>query len=823
MLRGDVQSLNLPSIVQNLAGDEKTGTLTLTQDEARAHVWFERGVIRLVGFDGGVGPSVLAGLLALGRVPLEEITTPPRRRLGKRRTTGVLPRILKKYRLGRQDVAEALAHQMTEHLCEVMAWTEASYEFAEGEPRNDCFDVGQLQAEVQLSPEAAVMEAIRRGDEWQEIRKVVGRATDILVRQWDELDPEVEPTIARVFAEVDGTHTIREICDRTRLGAFAVYKALATLMREGGIAALTRGRAADWAREAAGDQDWDAVLRYGDFVLSHEPHHAEVLELVAKAHDARGTVRDAVARYRELGTLLAEGQDPEAALAPFRRIVELAPEDLLAHERLLELLLTLGRQEDALDAIEGMTEAAQRAGLPDKLAAVYDRLIDSIGEDETLLSALADLERGLGKTVEAIDLYQRMLRPAMQRGDDAHALKLCETILQLDPEQDQAIKTRDRLRSGIEQKARERRRLRRAMVPLAALILALAAVGVHELLARRDLAGRRPEMLRATLDARHGDVIEMYDAFVASWPLSFAAWELRADRREIEPMFVGALEAESQKLRGEGDLLGAVEVVRQATQVELRSDLAIDVGARLRALEVELAEAEAEAALAVGGLARRIRNQDSVAAGELADLRDPLAIRGLRACLDDESEAVRRGAVLALGEIEGTASLHALVLALANPEAGVRDLASQRLAQRCGVDLGDDRLAWDRWVRLHDPALAELRVQPTVEITRRTDGARAVRWSLVSLEQEPRDLVMRDPGASLRVDGPAGPVDVGVRPSGARRVTLYPDESLSGSFDLKELGERVQAGIYRVEWRAFVVLEGVEHELVASPVFVEVD
>ena len=72
-LQGDVRSLNLASVLQDLAGNEKTGTLTLEQDERVLHLWLEAGIIRLVGMGHQQGPSVVAGLLATGRIAPEDL------------------------------------------------------------------------------------------------------------------------------------------------------------------------------------------------------------------------------------------------------------------------------------------------------------------------------------------------------------------------------------------------------------------------------------------------------------------------------------------------------------------------------------------------------------------------------------------------------------------------------------------------------------------------------------------------------------------------------------------------------------------------------
>ena len=263
-------------------------------------------------------------------------------------------------------------------------------------------------------------------------------------------------------------------------------------------------------------------------------------------------------------------------------------------------------------------------------------------------------------------------------------------------------------------------------------------------------------------------------------------------------------------------------VLRGSGGVALSQDHRDRIATKLRLVEAELAEAEATKAREIAGLAQRIRAEDSIAAGELADVRDPLAVRGLRVCLEDESSVVRRGAVMALASIEGWPALHALVLAMANPDASVRKLARQSLAQRTGREFGDDRLAWDRWLRCEDPLLQRLGVQASLELDPVVAGR--VTWRLENLRSEPRTLTAGDLTGELRVHGANGPLELSVSPTAPRALMLYPGEALTGSFDLPELsGAAWGPGRYRVEWRPWVTAAGEQHEVEASPVLVVID
>ena len=52
-LQGDLKSINLGNVLQDIAANSLTGTLTLTMREHRRLFWFDKGKLRLVG--GGDG------------------------------------------------------------------------------------------------------------------------------------------------------------------------------------------------------------------------------------------------------------------------------------------------------------------------------------------------------------------------------------------------------------------------------------------------------------------------------------------------------------------------------------------------------------------------------------------------------------------------------------------------------------------------------------------------------------------------------------------------------------------------------------------------
>jgi hypothetical protein len=248
-LKGDVKSIALANVLQDLASNEKTGTLLVRAKDKQVALWFDKGSLRLVGVAPRTGPSLLNGLLALEKITPEEAPAVTGRRTAE---GGFLRQLLKKGRVAKADLKAALEHQMGEHLCDAFLWSDANFEFEEGDPDDRSFDVDQLDLEPKLPIEAAIMEAVRRADEWGETRKAILSSNEILVPDPSRLPADAEPTVRRVFALLDGERSIRDLQEVTRLGQFMLMRAAALLIRAGAARPVSAVEAFERARARAG-------------------------------------------------------------------------------------------------------------------------------------------------------------------------------------------------------------------------------------------------------------------------------------------------------------------------------------------------------------------------------------------------------------------------------------------------------------------------------------------------------------------------------------------------------------------------------------------
>ncbi len=770
-IRGDVRSIPLANVLQDLVSNEQTGTLAIRhKDRHQIYLWFDKGALRLVGLGERQGPSLLNGLLALEKIRPDETPTVTGRHTHE---GGFIRTLLKKGRLTREDLKASLEHQMGEHLCDAFLWNEATFEFDEGDPDDRNFDVDQLDYEPRIAVEGQIMEALRRADEWGETRKAILSWNEILVPDPGRFPQEAEATLRRVFALLDGERTLKDIQMLTRLGQFMLMRAAALLIRSGAARPVSAAEAFERARTRAGKKEWDAALRMARYGLEHERKNLGLLELALRAAEELQQPETAASYARQLASAQAEGGQLELAIQSYQKVLAHAPRDLTAHERLFETLLQLDLKLDALAAGEALAAAYKKAGLPDKALAVYTRLIEKVGDHSELLESVAEIQRHLGDRGEAVKLYDRLLERSMEAHDDESSLDYCRTILKLDPRHEEAAALREKLESGQIEKARQRRRLIRTLGGAAVLLAAAVGIVVYELRAR-DLWGElRPAVNDAVSAQGYRDALRLCDSVLERYRWSLKARELRDDRDDYEQRHLDAEQGRSADLEKRGQLPEAIAVLIEAHTLlrsEKRRGLISERLAGLRRKQ-KAAEDEWRAKLA------------KMDPKEVGLIRDPLAVPALVWLLGTDKVIGRFAAAAALGQIEGEGAVGGLIRALADADPSIQQEAAGHLVRRGRT-----------------PFSAAL-LGPRAPVAK--GEAQPVEWRVTNLSPAEVELVLEEPPAKrLKAAGPGGAVALPAAEGGGRRkVRLGPGEFVGGGF--ADLTLRFGApGRYQVVWAA---------------------
>jgi tetratricopeptide (TPR) repeat protein len=787
-IKGDVRSIPLASVLQDLVTNEKTGTLAIRHKDRAVSLWFDKGALRLVGLGGREGPSLLNGLLATEKIKPEEAPTVTGRRTSE---GGFVRGLLKKGRLTRDDLRAALEHQMGEHVCDAFLWTEATFEFDEGEPDDQAFDVDQLDLEARVAVEGLIMEAVRRIDEWGETRKAILSSGEILVPDPTRPPPEGDPMVRRVYALLDGERSLRDVEELTRLGHFNLLRAAALLIRSGAARPIGAAEAFERARARAGRKEWDAALRMVRYGLDHERKNLGLIELGFRAAEELGRAEDAASFGRQLASVQQESGQLEAAIRTYQKVLAHAPKDLVSHERLFALLLQLDLKIDALSAGEALAAGYKKAGLPDKALAVYTRLLEKMGDQAELLESVAEIQRHLGDKPEAVALYRRLLDKAMQAKDDAGALDYCRTVLRIDPRNAEVLDLRERLESGQVERARRRRRVVRGVAAAVLLGAFLFIAAVYEFRARAQHSAVQGAVFEAITKGRFREALQLLDTVVEPYRWSVKARELRPERERVESKFMAEESSRAEEAVRKGQLPEAVAVLEAGIPLLSPGELRGKTERRLADLHAARKQAETEWTARLG----------TMKTTDVAQVRESLAVPALGGLLSHKDVAVRQAAVGALAQIGSEPALAALVRALGDAEPQVASAAGATLVEKGRAPFQAALLASRASYGLAEPV--------------------AVEWRIANLSSATLDLTLEEPAARrLQVTLGSSPVLTPVPAAGPRTIRLGPHEFVGGTFP--ELSAKTAPpGRYQLAWSAPVTWSGKTFTLTAPPITLE--
>jgi tetratricopeptide (TPR) repeat protein len=788
-IKGDLKSISLANVLQDLAMNEQTGTLTIRHKDRQLALWFERGALRLVGLGPREGPSILNGLLALQKISPDEAPTVT----GKRTIEGGFIRgQVKRGRLSKDDLKAALEHQMGEHLCDAFLWSEATFEFEEGEPDDRMFDVDNLDLEPRLAVDAVIVEAMRRSDEWGETRKAILSSHEILVPDPQRLPRDAEPVVRRVFALLDGERSLTDLEHLTRLGQFVLMRAAALLIRSGAARPLSASDAFERARSRAGKKEWDHALRMVRYGLDHERKNVGLLELALRCTEALEN-HDAAASYaRQLASAQVESGQLEAAIKSYQKVLAHAPRDLTAHERLFAILLQLDLKLDALAAGEALAATYKKAGLPDKALAVYQRLIETLGANVELLESVAEIQRHLGDKQEAVKLYNKLLGQAMEKKNDTLALDYCRTILKIDPRHTEALDLRTQLESGQIERTRRRRQKLRSVVGVSFFAICVFGVAFYEHGARSLYDQIRKPLNDAKESRNYLEALRLYDTILDRYRWSVKARELRPDREDAESRYVTEEIARAEELERHGELSEAARVLVEALPSIQRTELRGNTEAKLVDLRRKRIAAENEWGAKLSGMP----------ADEIRRVKDPLAVPALGKLLLSEKLPIRQAAVAALADLPGDSSVAALLQALADSDLSVRMTAASTLA-----------------LRRKSPFRASLHPLQTSFGPGEPFG---LEWRLTNLSPAEVEVTLEEaPARQLELQHDGEKMSLESKETvGKRSVRLGPGEHVGGPF--AEAAREITApGKYQCAWRALITWNGVSLTLPAQPVQVE--
>jgi outer membrane protein assembly factor BamB/tetratricopeptide (TPR) repeat protein len=515
--KGSLDSINLADIFQNLAMNQQSGTLRVSDRDRAKSIYFQRGEVRYLAYGGR--KSILLGEMLTGRAiaTREQVNAA----LSEQKSSGrLLGEII--VTLGictRDDVEDLVRFQIEEEIYDLFSWERAEFEFTEGPPPEGLFDPEQQATELAIDTSRLIMEAARRIDEWERIREVIPSMSEVFVATASpEFLPEGSSLAAqRILTFLDGTRTIDAVVEDSYFSRFEVAANLVAMIEAGQARPATVAELGPAAALCAEQGRPDRAVELMERALA-QGHDDPALRLqLAEACIALEQNEKAAIHLNVLGDTRRAQGDIEGAVAAYERITEVLPRGVAAHEKLARLRTEQNDNEAALRHYSNLVQALMEGGRLDEAAARCREGLKLDQECTDLRSALAKVLLSSGDKDGAIDEFGRLAEVFARAGQVRPAAEVFRRILQIDPRDRHAKRRLNEVLAGTGVK-RESHALRYSLIGLGLALLALVVyLAIHEMavLTKYEEAEKDSQALEE--QERFGDAREVWRELQKEW------------------------------------------------------------------------------------------------------------------------------------------------------------------------------------------------------------------------------------------------------------------------------------------------------------------
>src|SRR5215467_12761775 len=206
-----------------------------------------------------------------------------------------------------------------------------------------------------------------------------------------------------------------------------------------------------------------AIAEYQQ-ILKYEPKDQVTLMTIGELYIRQGETFQAIEYFERLAQIFVGDGFLTKAIAVYKRIAKLAPEEIKPLERLADLYVQQGVMSEARPLFLQLAEIHLKNNRQPEAVSLLKKLLLAEPDNLRIQIRLADLYQAMGQTGDAIEAYVSAAQRAIARGDHAECEKLCEKALKLDSGNVSAITARARSLSAQGNLRKPRRFLKRFRV-----------------------------------------------------------------------------------------------------------------------------------------------------------------------------------------------------------------------------------------------------------------------------------------------------------------------------------------------------------------------
>ncbi len=175
-----------------------------------------------------------------------------------------------------------------------------------------------------------------------------------------------------------------------------------------------------------------AIAEYQQ-ILRNDGKDQATLMTVGDLYARQGDMSHAIEYFERLAQVYLNDGFNSKAIAIYKKIAKLAPNELAPLERLADLYVQQGVLSEARPLFLQIAEAHLKANHAQRAVEVLHRLLDVEPENLRVQMRLAELYNVMGQKKEAALTYLNYAQRLLDRGEHEEAAKLLERALEVDP------------------------------------------------------------------------------------------------------------------------------------------------------------------------------------------------------------------------------------------------------------------------------------------------------------------------------------------------------------------------------------------------------
>src|SRR5579883_479318 len=181
-----------------------------------------------------------------------------------------------------------------------------------------------------------------------------------------------------------------------------------------------------------------AIAEYQQ-ILKYEPRDQVTLMTIGELYIRQGETFQAIDYFERLAQIFVGDGFLTKAIAVYKRIAKLAPEEIRPLEKLADLYVQQGVMSEARPLFLQLAEIHLKNNRQPEAVTLLKKLLLAEPDNLRIQIRLADLYQAMGQTREAVEAYVSAAQRALARGDQAECDKLADKALKLEPNNSAAI------------------------------------------------------------------------------------------------------------------------------------------------------------------------------------------------------------------------------------------------------------------------------------------------------------------------------------------------------------------------------------------------